>query len=88
MATNIVPGTGKHATVTNPTALAGSVSQNPTDFLLSMEGTAAKSKYTTVTDSGPLVPDLVLGSALLVLLVLLLYQLRADGTETAKATTI
>lgn len=85
MATNIVPGTGKHATVTNPTALAGSVSQNPFGGV-EFGRTAAKSKYTTVTSSDPLVPELVYGGVATGTLSGT-TSTKGDGTKTAKATT-
>ena len=85
MASDLVPGTGKHATVTNPTGLAGSVSQNP---LAPVEygRTAAKSKYTTVTSSAPLGPEFIAGPIATVTLVGT-TSTKADGTETDKATT-
>jgi hypothetical protein len=55
MASNLVPGTGKHGTVTSPTGLAGSVNQNP-PFSVELGRTQAKSAYTTVTSAGPLIP--------------------------------
>ena len=60
MASNIDAGVGQHATITNPTGLAGSVNQNP---LTPVEAgkNSAKSAYTTVTSSDPLVPELVVG---------------------------
>ena len=85
MATNIVPGTGKHATVTNPTALAGSVTQNPYAGV-EFGRTAAKSKYTTVTSSDPLVPELVYGGVATGTLSGT-TSTKGDGTESAKATT-
>ena len=85
MATNIIPGTGKHATVTNPTALAGSVSQNPFAGV-EFGRTAAKSKYTTVTSSDPLVPELVYGGVATGTLSGT-TSTKDDGTETASATT-
>ena len=85
MATNIVPGTGKHATVTNPTALAGSVTQNPYSGV-EFGRTAAKSKYTTVTSSDPLVPELVYGGVATGTLSGTTSN-KSDGTQTASATT-
>ena len=60
MASNIDAGVGQHATITNPTALAGSVTQNPLTPVEAGEN-SAKSAYTTVTSSDPLVPELVVG---------------------------
>ena len=85
MATNIVPGTGKHATVTNPTALAGSVSQNPFSGV-EFGRTAAGSKYTTVTSSDPLVPMPVVGGVAGGTFTGD-SSVKADGPQTAKATT-
>ena len=61
MASNLDAGVGQHATVTNPTGKAGSVTQNP---LIPVEdgGSSLKSAYTTVTSSDPLVPELGRGT--------------------------
>ena len=85
MATNITPGVGQHATITNPTGLAGSVTQNPLTPVEYGE-TAAKSKYTTVTSSDPLVPELVYGGVATGTLTGTVST-KGDGTETASATT-
>ena len=85
MATNITPGVGQHATITNPTGLAGSVTQNPLTPVEYGE-TAAKSKYTTVTSSDPLVPELVFGGAATVTITGSVST-KGDGTETGSATT-
>ena len=85
MATNITPGVGQHATITNPTGLAGSVTQNPLTPVEYGE-TAAKSKYTTVTSSDPLVPELVYGGVATGTLTGT-ASTKGDGTETASATT-
>ena len=60
MATNIDAGVGQHATLTNPTGLAGSVTQNPLTPVQAGKN-SAKSAYTTVTSSDPLIADLVVG---------------------------
>ena len=85
MASDITPGVGKHATVANPTALAGSVSQNPMTPV-EYGRTAAKSKYTTVTSSDPLVPVPVFGGVATGSLSATVST-KGDGTETARATT-
>lgn len=85
MATNITPGVGQHATITNPTGLAGSVTQNPLTPVEYGE-TAAKSKYTTVTSSDPLVPEPVYGGVATGTLTGTVST-KGDGTETASATT-
>jgi len=85
MATNITPGVGQHATITNPTGLAGSVTQNPLTPVEYGE-TAAKSKYTTVTSSDPLVPELAYGGVATGTLTGT-TSTKGDGTETASATT-
>ena len=85
MASNITPGVGQHATITNPTGLAGSVTQNP---LTPVEygKTAATSAYTTVTSSGPLVPELALGPVATITGVGTVST-KGDNTYTAQATT-
>ena len=85
MATNITPGVGQHATITNPTGLAGSVTQNPLTPVEYGE-TAAKSKYTTVTSSDPLVPELAYGGVATGTLTGTVST-KGDSTQTAKATT-
>ena len=85
MPTSIVPGTGKHGTITSPTGLAKSTSQNPMTPV-EYGRTAAKSKYTTVTSSDPLVPELVYGGVATGTLTGTTSS-KGDGTETAKATT-
>ena len=56
MASNITPGTQQYAEVTNPTGLAGSITQ---DVLTPGEygRTAATSAYTTTASSGSEIPD-------------------------------
>ena len=85
MASNIDAGVGQHATITNPTALAGSVTQNP---LTPVEagGNSAKSAYTTVTSTDPLVPELSVGPIATATLTTTVST-KGDGTETAVATT-
>lgn len=85
MATNINAGVGQHATITNPTASASSVTQNP---LTPVEAgkNSAKSAYTTVTSSDPLVPELELGPVATITGVGTVST-KDDGTETAAATT-
>ena len=85
MPTSIVPGTGKHGTITSPTGLAKSTSQNPMTPV-EYGRTAAKSKYTTVTSSDPLVPELVYGGVATGTLSGT-TSTKDDGTETASATT-
>ena len=83
MPSNLDSGVGQHATVTNPTAGAGSVTQNP---LINVEagGNSAKSAYTTVTSSEPLVPGVgPVATASLTTTV----STKGDGTETGVATT-
>ena len=85
MASNIDAGVGQHATLTNPTGLAGSVSQNPLTPVQAGKN-SAKSAYTTVTSSDPLVPELALGPIATVTLVGT-TSTKGDGTETDVATT-
>ena len=85
MASNIDAGVGQHATVTNPTGLAGSVSQNPLTPVQYGKN-SAKSAYTTVTSSDPLVPELVVGPVATGTLVGTTSG-KGDGTETGIATT-
>ena len=85
MATNIDAGVGQHATITNPTGLAGSVSQNPLTPV-QYGNNSAKSAYTTVTSSDPLVPDLVYGGVATGTLTGT-TSTKGDSTQTAKATT-
>ena len=56
MASNIAAGTQQYAEVTNPTGLAGSITQDP---LTPVEfgKNAAKSAYTTTASSGNPIPD-------------------------------
>ena len=85
MASNIDAGVGQHATLTNPTGKAGSVSQNPlTPVQYGKNSTA--SAYTTVTSSDPLVPELVVGPIATGTLVGT-ASTKGDGTETGIATT-
>ena len=85
MASNINAGLQQYGEVTNPTGLAGSITQDP--FTPVEAGNnSAKSAYTTVTSSDPLVPELVVGpiaSGTLVGTV----STKGDGTETGVATT-
>ena len=85
MATNLDAGVGQHATLTNPTGLAGSDTQNPFSPVEAGKN-SAKSAYTTVTSSDPLVPELELGPIATVTLVGT-TSTKADGTETDVATT-
>lgn len=85
MASNIDAGVGQHATLTNPGALAGSVTQNPLTPVQYGKN-SAKSKYTTTTNSGPLVPDIVVGPVATVTITGT-TSTKGDGTETASATT-
>ena len=85
MASNIDAGVGQHATVTNPTALAGSTTQNPLTPVQYGKNSAT-SVYTTTTSSDPLVPDLVVGPVATVTITGT-TSVKADGTETAAATT-
>ena len=85
MASNLTPGTGQHATVTNPTGLAGSVSQNPCAPVEAGKA-SAKSAYTTVTKSGPLVDPLVVGPVATVTITGT-TSTKGDGTETGVAVT-
>jgi len=85
MASNIDAGVGQHATLTNPTGLAGSDTQNP---LTPVEygKNSAKSAYTTVTSSDPLVPELVVGP-IATISTTGTTSTKADGTQTDVATT-
>ena len=85
MASNLDAGVGQHATLTNPTGKAGSDTQNPFSPVEAGKN-SAKSAYTTVTSSDPLVPELVVGpiaSGTLTGTV----STKGDGTETGVATT-
>tara|TARA_R110002012_G_scaffold134284_2_gene287548 strand:- start:210 stop:620 length:411 start_codon:yes stop_codon:yes gene_type:complete len=84
MASNLVPGTGKHGTVTNPTGLAGSIHQNP-PFSVEAGLTQAKSAYTTVTSSAPLVAVPVFGVASVSLLTTV--STKGDTNQSAVAVT-
>ena len=85
MATNIDAGVGQHATITNPTGLAGSVTQNPLTPV-QYGNNSAKSAYTTVTSSDPLVPEPSLGAVASITGVGTVST-KGDGTDTAAATT-
>ena len=85
MATNIDAGVGQHATLTNPTGLAGSVTQNPLTPVQAGKN-SAKSAYTTVTSSDPLVPDLVVGP-IATISTTGTTSTKADGAQTDVATT-
>ena len=85
MATNIDAGVGQHATLTNPTGLAGSVTQNPLTPVQYGKN-SAKSAYTTVTSSDPLVPDLVVGP-IATISTTGTTSTKADGAQTDVATT-
>ena len=85
MATNIDAGVGQHGTITNPTGLAGSVTQNPFTPVEAGDN-SAKSAYTTTTDSGPLVPELVFGAAATVTIADTVST-KGDGNQTGAATT-
>jgi len=85
MASNIDAGVGQHATIANPTALAGSVTQNPLTPVQHGKN-SAKSAYTTVTSSDPLVPELVVGPIATGTLTGTVST-KGDGTETAVVTT-
>ena len=85
MASNLDAGVGQHATITNPTALAVSTTQNPLTPVQAGKN-SAKSAYTTVTSSDPLVPELELGPIATVTLVGT-TSTKGDGTETDVATT-
>ena len=85
MASNIDAGVGQHGTITNPTGLAGSVTQNPATPV-QVGKNSATSAYTTVTSSDPLVPELVVGPIATGTLVGT-TSTKGDGTETGIATT-
>ena len=85
MATNIDAGVGQHGTITNPTALAGSTTQNP--FTPVEHGNnSLKSAYTTVSSTDPLVPELVYGAAATVNITGTVST-KGDGNQTGIATT-
>ena len=85
MASNIDAGVGQHATVTTPTGKAGSTTQNP---LTPVEAgkNSAKSAYTTVTSSDPLVPEVVVGPIATITLTGTV-SVQGDGAQTDVATT-
>ena len=85
MASNIDAGVGQHATLTNPTGLAGSVTQNPLTPVQYGKN-SAKSAYTTVTSSDPLVPELVVGPVATVTITGTVST-KGDGDQTGVATT-
>ena len=84
MASNIDAGVGQHATVTNPTALASSTTQNPLTPVQYGKN-SAKSAYTTTTSSDPLVPDVVVGS-IATITTTGTVSVQADGTQADVAT--
>ena len=74
MASNIDAGVGQHATITNPTALAGSVTQNPlTPCRLVI---TLLRPLTPRSPQGPLVLNLLLVLSLLLLHHYCLHQRR------------
>lgn len=74
MASNITAGVEQYAEVTNPTGLAGSITQNP--FAPVEEGNSStKSAYTTTASSGAPIPDQTPAASVK----------GAQGTDTLKA---
>lgn len=86
MASNLNAGVGQHATVTNKTGKAGSVSQNPAPPV-EAGNNSAKSAYTTVSSTAPLVPMPTFGSIATASLTTSVST-KPDGTQTAVATTV
>lgn len=86
MASNLNAGVGQHATVTNKTGKAGSVSQNPAPPV-EAGNNSAKSAYTTVSSTAPLVAMPTFGSIATASLATSVST-KADGTQTAVATTV
>ena len=84
MASNIDAGVGQHATVTNPTGLAGSVSQNPLTPVQLVR--IVRSPLTPRSPHDPLVPELVVGPVATVTIAGT-TSTKGDGTETGVATT-
>ena len=85
MASNLNAGVGQHATVTNKTGKAGSVSQNPAPPV-EAGNNSAKSAYTTVSSTAPLVAMPTFGSIASASLTTTVST-KADGNQTAIATT-
>ena len=56
MASNINAGLRQYGEVTNPTGLAGSITQDPVTPV-EVGGNSLKSKYTTTNSSGAEIPD-------------------------------
>ena len=85
MASNLDAGVGQHATVTNPTGHAGSITQNP---LPPVEdgNNSAKSAYTTVNSTAPLVADPSFGGVATAALTTTVST-KGDGDQTGVATT-
>ena len=86
MASNLNAGVGQHATVTNKTGKAGSVSQNPAPPV-EAGNNSAKSAYTTVSSTAPLVAMPTFGSIATASLTTSVST-KADSTQTAVATTV
>ena len=84
MASNLDVGVRQHATVTNPTAKAGSVTQNP-PIPVEAGLSSAKSAYTTTTSSAPLVPELNQGPIATASLTTTVST-KGDGSQTGVAT--
>ena len=90
MASDITPGTQQLGAITNPTGLAGSDTQLGAGQLTPVEHgrTAAKSKYTTTTNTGgkPIGGDYVTGAVASVTLTTSVSG-KGDATYTGAATT-
>ena len=89
MASNITPGTQQLGAIANPTGKAGSDTQiGATLTPVEYGRTAAKSKYTTTTNSGgaPIGGNLVTGSVASVTLTTTVST-KGDNTYTGSATT-
>ena len=86
MASNLDTGVGQHATVTNPTGMAGSVTQNPA-APVEAGLNSAKSAYTTTTSSAPLPPTGPAQGTLATVTIAGTVSTKSDGTETGSSVT-
>ena len=86
MASNLDTGVGQHATITNPTGMAGSVTQNPA-APVEAGLNSAKSAYTTTTSSAPLPPVGPAQGGLATVTIAGTVSTKADGTQTGSSVT-
>jgi len=86
MATNLTPGTQQYGDLTNPTGLAGSVTQDPNSPVENGR-TAAASAYTTTASSGAPIGGTVSFGAVADVTLVGTVSTKADGAQTGVATT-